>query len=161
MNQAQPVLTGDVYPPTAAKREASHERDKIIGQGQQRGNDLHVEETTLPLFPPADARSPPARAARYGPKQVARTHHLIVQHCIYERTPCLDLRNVRARSILQVMAQFAVPVPADKVATREDAQMVAAATARNVGKKGAGAGGGSGIADAVVAAADMNEGRMM
>ena len=48
MNQAQPVRTGDVYPPTAAKREASHERDKIIGQGQQRCNDLHVEETTLP-----------------------------------------------------------------------------------------------------------------
>lgn len=48
MNQAQPVRTGDVYPPTAAKREASHERGKIIGQGQQRGNDLHVEETTLP-----------------------------------------------------------------------------------------------------------------
>lgn len=52
------------------------------------------------------------------------------------------------------------PMPADKVATREDAQMVAAAAARNVGK-GAGAGGGGAIADAVVAAADMNEGRMV
>ena len=48
-NQAQPVRTGDVYPPTAAaKREASHERDKITREGQQRGGDLHVEETTLP-----------------------------------------------------------------------------------------------------------------
>jgi hypothetical protein len=47
-HQAQPVRTGDVYPPTAVKREASHERDKIIEQGDQRGGALHVDQTDLP-----------------------------------------------------------------------------------------------------------------
>jgi hypothetical protein len=50
----------------------------------------------------------------------------------------------------------AAAMAADKVATREDAEKVAAAAARNVGK-----GAGGGVAEAVVAAADMNEGRMM
>ncbi|WVZ74813.1 hypothetical protein U9M48_022945 [Paspalum notatum var. saurae] len=56
----------------------------------------------------------------------------------------------------------AAALPADKVATREDAEKVAAAAARNAGK-GAGAAGnkGSGVVQAVAAAADMNEGRMM
>jgi hypothetical protein len=57
-----------------------------------------------------------------------------------------------------VIGAAAAPMPADKVATREDARMVAAAAARHVGK---GDGGGGAIADAVAAAADMNEGRMM
>jgi hypothetical protein len=51
----------------------------------------------------------------------------------------------------------AAAMAADKVATREDAEKVAAAAARNVQGKGA----GGGVAEAVVAAADMNEGRMM
>ncbi|WVZ74837.1 hypothetical protein U9M48_022963 [Paspalum notatum var. saurae] len=56
----------------------------------------------------------------------------------------------------------AAALPADKVATREDAEKVAAAAARNA-VKGAGAAGnkGSGVVEAVAAAADMNEGRMM
>lgn len=47
-HQDQPVRTGDVYPPTAVKREARHERDKIIEQGDQRGGALHVDQTDLP-----------------------------------------------------------------------------------------------------------------
>ncbi|XP_066327778.1 late embryogenesis abundant protein D-34-like [Miscanthus floridulus] len=213
MNQAQPVRTGDVYPPTAAKREVSHERDKIIGQGQKRGNDLHVEETTLP----AGRRMVTASAGGQVMAQFAvpvpgrtvagATDAVTIAKAIdaAAQTPAGDkpvdladaaaaqaaemratgLRgNVRGgvaareQQALETNAKRAVeggggdkqvtlrdvvrgaagaPMPADKVATREDAQMVAAAAARNVGK-GAGAGA---IADAVVAAADMNEGRMM
>ncbi|CAN6244892.1 unnamed protein product [Urochloa humidicola] len=61
-----------------------------------------------------------------------------------------------------VVGDAAAALPANKVATREDAVKVAAAAARNEGKRAGGGGGGKGIGvvDAVAAAADMNEGRM-
>lgn len=200
--------------------------------------------STRRISPPADAWSPPARAARY-----VRRNKLHVY--VYEQAGP-PLKRARARSCPQVMAQFTVPVPgrevadatdavtlgealeaaaqtsagdkpvdladaaavqaaetratglggnvrggvaaaaqraaetnarraedggkvtlrdvvgggaeagmpANKVATREDAREVAAAAARNAGK-GHRAGGGGGVAEAVVAAADMNEGRMV
>lgn len=71
----------------------------------------------------------------------------------------------KAVRIRDVVGDAAAVLPANKVATREDAEKVAAAAARNEGKRaGAGGGGGkgsSGVVDAVAAAADMNEGRMM
>ncbi|CAL5057450.1 unnamed protein product [Urochloa decumbens] len=62
--------------------------------------------------------------------------------------------------IRDVVGDAAAALPADKVATREDAGKVAAAAARNVGKKAGAGGKGSGVVEAVAAAADMNEGRM-
>ncbi|CAL4968559.1 unnamed protein product [Urochloa decumbens] len=60
-----------------------------------------------------------------------------------------------------VVGDVAAALPADKVATREDAEKVAAASARNEGRRaGSGRGKGSGVVEAVAAAADMNEGRM-
>ncbi|OEL19219.1 hypothetical protein BAE44_0019762 [Dichanthelium oligosanthes] len=64
-----------------------------------------------------------------------------------------------------VVGDAAAVLPANKVATREDADKVAAAAARNEGKRagagGVGGGGNGGVVEAVAAAADMNEGRMM
>jgi hypothetical protein len=69
-------------------------------------------------------------------------------------------RVVRVRDVL---GDAAAALPADKVATREDAEKVAAAATRNEGKR-AGAAVGAGrkgdVVEAVAAAADMNEGRM-
>ncbi|CAL4887198.1 unnamed protein product [Urochloa decumbens] len=62
--------------------------------------------------------------------------------------------------IRNVVGDAAAALPADKVATREDAEKVAAAAARNVGKRAGAGGKGSGVVEAVAAAADMNEGRM-
>ncbi|CAL4968568.1 unnamed protein product [Urochloa decumbens] len=62
--------------------------------------------------------------------------------------------------IRDVLGDAAAALPADKVATREDAEKVAAAAARNVGKRAGAGGKGSGVVEAVAAAADMNEGRM-
>ncbi|CAN6232237.1 unnamed protein product [Urochloa humidicola] len=61
-----------------------------------------------------------------------------------------------------VVSDAAAALPANKVATREDAVKVAAAVARNEGKRAGGGGGGkgAGVVEAVAAAADMNEGRM-
>ncbi|CAN6252105.1 unnamed protein product [Urochloa humidicola] len=61
-----------------------------------------------------------------------------------------------------VVSDAAAALPANKVATREDAVKVAAAAARNEGKRAGGGGGGkgAGVVEAVAAAADMNEGRM-
>ncbi|CAN6238472.1 unnamed protein product [Urochloa humidicola] len=57
--------------------------------------------------------------------------------------------------VRDVVGGAAAALPANKVATREDAKKVAAAAARNEGKSA-----GSGVVDAVAAAAEMNEGRM-
>ncbi|CAL4887041.1 unnamed protein product [Urochloa decumbens] len=62
--------------------------------------------------------------------------------------------------IRDVVGDAAAALPADKVATREDAEKVAAAAARNVGKRAGAGGKGSGVVEAVAAAADMNEDRM-
>ncbi|KAK3154488.1 hypothetical protein QOZ80_2BG0191110 [Eleusine coracana subsp. coracana] len=62
-----------------------------------------------------------------------------------------------------VVCDAAAGLPADKVATREDAGKVAAAARRHAGSGGGGGGGGGGqgVVEAVAAAADMNKGRMM
>ncbi|PUZ76308.1 hypothetical protein GQ55_1G279500 [Panicum hallii var. hallii] len=75
-------------------------------------------------------------------------------------------RGAEAVTLRDVVGGAAEALPANKVATREDAEKVAATAARNEGKAGAGAGGAAGgkkggVVDAVAAAADMNEGRMM
>ncbi|KAF7063093.1 hypothetical protein CFC21_069623 [Triticum aestivum] len=63
--------------------------------------------------------------------------------------------KVRLRDVL---GSAAAVLPANKVATREDA--VAVATAANRNAPAGGGGGGKGVADAVAAAAEMNERRM-
>ncbi|VAI26641.1 unnamed protein product [Triticum turgidum subsp. durum] len=63
--------------------------------------------------------------------------------------------KVRLRDAL---GSAAAVLPANKVATREDA--VAVATAANRNAPAGGGGGGKGVADAVAAAAEMNERRM-
>lgn len=65
--------------------------------------------------------------------------------------------RVTLRDVVASDAAAAALLPANKVATREGAEKVAAAAARNVGE-GTGKGG---IVDAVAAAADVNEGRMV
>nr|AWJ68139.1 late embryogenesis abundant [Cleistogenes songorica] len=57
-----------------------------------------------------------------------------------------------------VVGDATAVMPADKVATREDAEKVAAAARR---KAGAASGGGEDIVEAVAATADMNQGRKM
>ncbi|KAL6634070.1 hypothetical protein ACP70R_026741 [Stipagrostis hirtigluma subsp. patula] len=57
-----------------------------------------------------------------------------------------------------VVGDAAAALPANKVATREDAEKVAAAAKRNAGK---GSCAGGGVVEAVAAAADMNKGRMV
>ncbi|XP_062224466.1 late embryogenesis abundant protein D-34-like [Phragmites australis] len=69
---------------------------------------------------------------------------------------CEDCK-VRLRD---VVGKAAAVLPANKVATREDAEKVAAATKRNAGRGCAGS-GKAGVAEAVAEAAAMNEGRMM
>uniref|UniRef100_A0A0E0MPT6 SMP domain-containing protein n=1 Tax=Oryza punctata TaxID=4537 RepID=A0A0E0MPT6_ORYPU len=61
-------------------------------------------------------------------------------------------------TLKDVVGGAAEVLPANKVATREDADKVAAAAARNAGRHAGG--GGKGVAEAVAAAAEMNEGRM-
>lgn len=63
--------------------------------------------------------------------------------------------KVRLRDVL---GSAAAVLPANKVVTREDAVAVATAAERN--SPAGGGGGGKGVADAVAAAAEMNEGRM-
>lgn len=211
-HQAQPVRTGDVYPPTAVKREASHERDKIIEQGDQRGGALHVDQTDLP----AGRRMVTASAggqvmAQFtvpvpGTKVAEATDAVTLGEALHAAAQtsagdkpvgladaaALQAAEARATGLggnvrggVAAAAQQAAEtnakraedgggggdrvtlrdvvggdaaavMAADKVATREDAEKVVAAAARNVGK-----GAGGGVAEAVVAVADMNEGRMM
>ena len=68
-------------------------------------------------------------------------------------------RGAGAVTLGDVVGGAAEALPANKVATREDAEKVAAAAARNAGK--AGAGSSAGVVAAGTAAADMNEERMM
>ena len=68
-------------------------------------------------------------------------------------------RGAKTVTLRDVAGDAAEALPANKVATRQDAEKVAAAAARNAGK--AGAGSGAGVVEAVTAAADMNEERMM
>nr|ACG26507.1 late embryogenesis abundant protein D-34 [Zea mays] len=210
-HQDQPVRTGNVYPPTAVKREARHERDKIIEQGDQLGGALHVDQTDLP----AGRRMVTASAggqvmAQFtvpvpGTKVAEATDAVTLGEALHAAAQtsagdkpvgladaaALQAAEARAtglggnvrggvaaaeqqaaetnakraedggggdRVTLRdvVGGDAAAAMAADKVATREDAEKVAAAAARNVGK-----GAGGGVAEAVVAAADMNEGRMM
>ena len=67
----------------------------------------------------------------------------------------VEEEKVRLRDAL---GSAAAVLPANKVATREDAVAVATAAKRNA--PAGGGGGGKGVADAVAAAADMNEKRM-
>ncbi|KAL6899681.1 hypothetical protein ACP4OV_006339 [Aristida adscensionis] len=60
-------------------------------------------------------------------------------------------------TLRDVVGGAAEALPLNKVATREDAEKVAAAARRNAGRGGA----DSGVAEAVAAAADMNKGRMV
>ncbi|XP_040385177.1 late embryogenesis abundant protein 47-like [Oryza brachyantha] len=65
-----------------------------------------------------------------------------------------------ATTLSDVVGSAEAALPADKVATREDADRVAATAAWNARRHGGGGGGGKGVAEAVAAAAEMNEGRM-
>lgn len=60
-----------------------------------------------------------------------------------------------------VLDDAAAALPANKVATREDADKVAAAARRNSAGTEAAGGGGEGVVEAVNAAADMNQRRRM
>ncbi|XP_037440965.1 late embryogenesis abundant protein D-34-like [Triticum dicoccoides] len=71
------------------------------------------------------------------------------------RPGVVEEEKVRLRDVLDSAAAV---LPANKVATREDA--VAVATTANRNAPAGGGGGGKGVADAVAAAADMNEKRM-
>ncbi|XP_044949237.1 late embryogenesis abundant protein 3-like [Hordeum vulgare subsp. vulgare] len=62
--------------------------------------------------------------------------------------------------LMDVLGNAADVLPANKVATREDAVAVATAAERNAAAGGGGGGGGKGVANAVAAAAEMNERRM-
>uniref|UniRef100_A0A0E0E271 SMP domain-containing protein n=1 Tax=Oryza meridionalis TaxID=40149 RepID=A0A0E0E271_9ORYZ len=79
------------------------------------------------------------------------------RHC-----PDGDDDKATTTTLKDVVGGAAEVLPADKVATREDADRVAAAAARNAARRGGGDGGdGKGVAEAVAAAAEMNEGRMV
>ncbi|KAF7070083.1 hypothetical protein CFC21_075639 [Triticum aestivum] len=69
-----------------------------------------------------------------------------------------DLAEEEKVRLRDVLGSAAAVLPANKVATREDAVAVATAAKRNA--PAGGGGGGKGVADAVAAAAEMNERRM-
>lgn len=77
-----------------------------------------------------------------------------------------ETREEEKVRLRDVVGSAAAVLPANKVATREDAEKVAAAAGRNAGKgrtfaAAAEDDGVNGVAQEVAAAAEMNEGRMM
>ncbi|KAJ1279727.1 hypothetical protein BS78_04G177400 [Paspalum vaginatum] len=156
---------GTVHRASAGPGEVAEATDAItIGEALQAAAQTSAGDRPVGLADAAAVQAAEARATGLGgnvPGGVAAAAQQAAEANM--KQPQAAEGGCEARLSLRdaVGDDAAAALPANKVATREDAERVAAAAARNAGEGAGAAGKGSGVLEVVAAAADMNEGRMM